>query len=420
VFPSLKKALFVLLAAVSVQAGPPKLAFDDDEDELRGCADFLQDLGVHEELFRVLLGVSITTVEDLWISNPMRQFVPPAHHSEDPWENAPLLVDYLDRAFAGYARKAALTRQRGKSLAEAVRAHGMELPPTLSRKAFENRSKANLQALLQNRTYVMGQSGMEAAEKAVSALTPVFTHNAPRKVDVPASALVSSQQLEQMGFAGGLNTSAFNKWLRADDQVFFFVHLQRTDGTRAYSQRNMALAYGDAVATLEPKTASAAGWVSAYVMDPDDLLEYGAARFPERTAQLRQLVAQEFGVSADRSRVVEEGLGKRGIPISGAWGELARHREMEDGFNFLRLSLHELDLTVDDFHKLLQQQVLLELEALKGTPDFQKRVTQLEGGTAREMGEALHDLFFTPLRLPRDFELKVPVAVPPGALRSGH
>jgi hypothetical protein len=189
---------------------------------------------------------------------------------------------------------------------------------------------------------------------------------------------------------------------------------------RAYSVRNMQLSYGKGEAVLMREEATQSGWVSAYVMDPDDLLEFGQARLPTQTAVLRKLIAKELGVSELRPRIIEEALEHNGIPIENGWTELNVNPKISEGFALLRSQLHTLDFTESDFTDLLHQQLLLALQSKLGTPEFEIRLTQLTSGNALKLAEALDALFYKPLALPRDFELKVPVAVPPSALRAGN
>lgn len=426
-----KFLILLTLSSALLAAPPPSFDWDDDDEEEAVeaiCPEFLAHLGGHADLVRVLQGKNPRTIEQLWASEPMREYLKatPELMAASPWDQPQVVRSYLDAA-QPFRSAAKLTSARNACLRGSVaeRGHTPSAGRRSPRKALELQSFENLRKLVGS-VSPAAEGPMAEAVALVARFAPVFTHNAPRTVQVPSTPLFSSRQLEALGFSGGLNTAGFNRWLHSDDNVFFFVHLTRTDAdgtrTRAHSRRNMALSYGNGEAILSTEFAQKHGWISAYVMDPDDLIELGDARAQELSAQLRVELTRHFRGALDKPRPVEEALEAEGIPLDRAWSALTQYPEIEAGLSKLRQRLGALDLTVDDFTLVVRRQILLSLLNTlqrKGEAEFRKQLRLLSEGNPAQLGEALQRHFYLPLKLPRDFELKVPVLVPPTALSAG-
>lgn len=424
-----KLLILLTLSSLAVAATPSSRWDDEEEEEVEAiCSEFLAQLGGHAELVRVLQGKNPRTLEKLWASKPMRAYLEknaPGLLDADPWDHPLVFLAYLDQG-QPFRQSTKLVSARNACLRGAISQRGhSKTNPRSPRKGLELQSHDNLRRLV-GAVSPAAEGPMAEAVAIVERFAPVFTHNAPRAVQVPSTPILSSKQLEALGFSGGLNTAGFNRWLNADDNVFFFVHLTRTDAsgkqTRAHSRRNMALAYGGGEVVLSTEFAKKNGWISAYVMDPDDLIEFGDVRAEELALPLREALPRRFQTSPSKRRPVEEALENAGIPLDRAWEELTRYPELATGFTALRERLGALDFTVSDFTLLLRRQLLLSLLDIlnrKGEVELGRQLRILSEGNPAQLGEALQRLFYEPLKLPRDFELKVPVLVPPTALTPG-
>ncbi len=420
---------FMILMALSSVAVAVPAGWEEVEAEEAVCPDYLTQLNGHAELIRVLQNNNHRTLEQLWGSEPMQTFLrkrAPELQEASVWDHAEIVASYLDSTI--HVRSKKITAERKSSLAAAFQNRGHRDRPTLSspRKRFETQSLENLRRLV-GPNLEADEGPIAEATPVLARFHPVFTHIAPRKVQVPETQLLSSHQLEILGFSGGLNTAAFNRWLNADDQVFFFVHIERTNGenekTRAYSRRNMSLSFGSAEAILENQYAADNGWISAYIMDPDDLIEFGDIRDPETTQRLRKNLAHHFGIEANIARPVETALESDGTSLNRAWETLTRYPALAGDFAKLRSQLGALDLTVPDFTTLVRRQLRHSLRTTfqrDGADAFRQELQLLSEGNARQLADALQRHFYEPLKLPRDFELKVPVLVAPRVLTPGQ
>ena len=206
-----------------------------------------------------------------------------------------------------------------------------------------------------------------------------------------------------MGILGGANTSYFNKQiLHTDDQVYFYALL----GPPNYSSARYG-DFGRAQFRLNESYASAHGWVSAYVMYPEDL-----AKFAKRAAPDHSLSRDSFWTVP--SEIAEDQVS----PAIRAETTVLQHL------------LHRCDFTVADWSFVLRNQLKIAMSELssKDFPFFSNTMRILAGqnydgnleNSIRawdELQNLLDELVFRPLGLPKDFELKVPVAVPAEQLR---
>lgn len=204
--------------------------------------------------------------------------------------------------------------------------------------------------------------------------------------------MLSSRQLEVYGAGGGRHSkNGFNRnFLKSDDMIFFFVDPR--SNFSAGRTRNSS-EYGPNELNLESSYAAQHGWISVFVMRPDDLVAFMEKALPEKYDKQR-----DFGF--------EDGLTEWTQPPP----EAVR----------MRNDLHQFDLTVHDFTRLMRNQLGTALLALKTN----SATFSHHGYTYREVVDVLtspsfnnhaaglfHNLVYGPLRL-GPMELKVPVAIP--------
>jgi hypothetical protein len=306
----------------------------------------------------------------------------------------PTLEEFRSKVSA--LRGDALAGAQDRSLADSLRAHGIE-PEEGGRAALTALSARN-RARLSRGVHYRSQLEMAGAEALVAKLELRFVHNTVEasRGDAP---LLSSKTIREVGFPrGGKNTHSFNRAvMKTDDNVFFFVVPTLGGAIPAGYGPHGADAYGGKRLLLDPTYAEHNAWISRFVMYPDELRAFASERSPE------------LGRRIFRGESAEDRAGRA-----------AGKRAMIEA----RRSLHEEDFTVSDFTAMLRERLLHELAHLRRRDPkaFSRALLDLESGDPRRIGGVLSRHALSPMGLAqtkafeRAFELKVPVAVPADAL----
>ncbi|MCB0417988.1 MAG: hypothetical protein H6617_10845 [Bdellovibrionaceae bacterium] len=401
---------------------------DEDEDGADLCADTLAAIGDHADLFLVLGKADPNVFQHLWDSTPFQTFLTDTERpvvGEYPEDDPEAIKDYLDLRLPEFNAGRELEKKQAASLKESMILRGAKPGRKGGYAALAALSAENRDRLLAAHPYAQGTPGMEQAEALVAKLGLLYTHNAPRAVQTPKYSLLSSAALAGLGFPGGLNTSEFNRWLKSDEGVFFFVdpYVERSSGRLVASQANAARQrYGEYQFELDSKYADKRAWISLYVMDVDELIAFAKVVHPKQYQDIVTLLNEtyHYDFEARRSMPFEELMEfANGGPPEKAWEFVRRTRGLEPKLLDLRHSLHRLDFSPADFRMVIRQTLLCQLNSMRlnQPPQFSRAVEILAEGDAREFRRLLNDEVFTILGIPNEYELKVPVAVPVQGMR---
>ena len=294
-------------------------------------------------------------------------------------------------AFAG----AALEKKQSESLAEILRMHGVRTIAPDPRTTLEEISHANVRRILGD-TEVAPSADVRKALEDTPPFHVYFVHNTQTLTQAPKLPLLASRRLEGLGVGTGLNSLyVYNReFLRSDDSVFFDVRLARVP--EEAHQRN---AYGTMNLFVEPAYARRAGMVSLFNMNSSEL-------------------RAGWHLSAAEKEVIQgthDPWGKlRTLDVSTVRPQTLQH--WEDA----RDLLYRLDFTPSDFDSMVKELVTRSLNRLAtDDPDrFHAAISALKSREDPEGAtEALKRLAFDMNGLGRDYELKIPVAVPPDEFR---
>ncbi|MCB0405610.1 MAG: hypothetical protein KDD51_12570 [Bdellovibrionales bacterium] len=402
---------------------------EEDEQGAALCADTLAGVGDHADLFLVLGKANPNIFQQLWDSGPFQTFL--NDHPTDaefPEDDPDAVKQFLDLRLPEFNAGRELDKKQAASLKQSLIVHGARPGRKGGYTALAAVSNENRERLLVNFPYVMGTSGMEQAEALVEKLGLLYTHNAPRAVQTPKYSLLSSAALETLGFTGGLNTSEFNRWLRSDEGVFFFVdpYMERSGGRQVAAHANRARQrYGDFQFELDSKYADRHAWISVYIMDVDELIEFSRIVHP----------GHYDGIVSNLKEVHDYDIGgRKGMPFEAlmdfvdgstvemAWQFVRNTSGLEPRFETLRSDLHRFDFAPSDFRAVMQQTLLHRLDRMRRseTARFASAVDTLAHGDARSLRRLLDDEIFAVLGIPNEYELKVPVAVPVQAMRTSN
>ena len=295
---------------------------------------------------------------------------------------------------APYAERS-LPEIQDRALVGDLRRHGWNSAVSRSgRESLEKLSANNVRRIL-------GASApLETRDPEIDAFVsnyPItFVHNGSFAA-APHTPLLSSAELQKNGFEGGTNSNFFNRsTLGSDRNVFFHVRLGRGKN----KDGSLESEYGRDALILDRDFAKTNAWISAYVMWPFELANVSRAIVPSLP---RPAILTEANWRKDYMPLTEE----------------------EDGqIRALRDRLHLLDFTVEDFERLVRAGLTRSLTALKRLSDkkFQRALADMRN--PHNLNAAFQYIFW-PLGIEHaQFELKVPVAVPPDKLefhpRSGQ
>lgn len=278
-----------------------------------------------------------------------------------------IILKYLSWYFQRY-QGSHLNDLKESSLSRALLAHGANLhSDETAKESLVRISKENVQRLTQKIYSTTPENA--AAEDVVAALEFRATHHG-QVWEAIKSPLVSSAQLEAMGLDGGLNTASFNKiFLQSDDNIFFFALFEPKSAPVDIRRSE----YGKGVLQINSKYAEEEGWISAFVMRPIDLDQAG------------KRIAPEVDASSERTLIKEK--------------------------------LYRVDFTVQDWTKLIKNQLLLSLNYYRTSDPvkYNQFIDELKKGLF--LSKNLDELAFEPLGIPSSWEFKVPVSVPAEKLR---
>lgn len=305
------------------------------------------------------------------------------------------------------------------SLLKGLKRHGYKaMESEAGRKALWKLSAANVQRILQGRTYIASPE-MNEAEQLVADLEFEFVHNTRNEgthnLETP---LLSSDVLQKIGLQGGRNTYTFNQSLMGShDQVFFYVR----PVTKRFRFRPTSSYYGNIALFLDPAYAESAGWISAFVMYLPQLFDATANVAPAETESAVRKFKMAF-VASGRNANGPDDLMRRIDSASDR--ELKTFIESNlPELEALRNHLSQFDFTVMDFGRLVRTQLLISLKQLRVDDEvrFRKALEilrsepKVDDHDQSELDRLVRDLVLTKLGLPASFELKVPIMVPAGS-----
>ncbi|MEZ4750266.1 MAG: hypothetical protein R3B54_06470 [Bdellovibrionota bacterium] len=433
----MKYIFFLITLYAAATAAPPSNWEDfrraqqefDEEDEHGAelCPDTLAGVGDHADLFRVLGKHNTEIFQDLWDSPPFIEFL--MDHpttAEYPHEDPDAVKEYLDRRLPEFNAGRDLDKKQAASLKESLMVHGTKPGRKGGYTALAEISSSNRERLLAKFPYVRGTEGMELAETLVGSLGLLYTHNAPRAVQKPKYSLLSSSSLESLGFTGGLNTSEFNRWLKSDQGVFFFVdpYIERKSGRLVAAHANRGrLRYGEFQFELDSQYADKRAWISVYIMDVDELIRFAEVVHPKEYKEIVSLLDAIYDYNIE---------GRKGMPfedlmeyvnvteVAKAWEFVQNTRGLEPKLEKLRNDLFRFDFAPADFRTVVQQTLLHRLDQMRRTRParFASAVEMLAEGDAGALRDLLDQQVFSVLGIPNEYEAKVPVAVPVQAMRT--
>lgn len=321
------------------------------------------------------------------------------------WEDIPaekrleILPAYLEDWFKSYENLEAMQEE---VLRKKLTLHGVATEGYASSYgALRKNSSDNVRRYIAKR--YQSSPGSEEAEKAVSDLQLKFVHFTHLPLNGPPKGfLLSSRELENAGATPGLNTYPFNKnVIQSDGHVFFYAVFQRHGQEEGFKSE-----YGNAVLYLNESYAADRGWVSAFMMYQVELRSWAERAFPNTLARAINELERK------QSALITNGQGR-----SAAYSELSS--EVDRAYHQVIGKLHLTDFTVDDFSGLIKNELLNYLSHLKvEQPEaYQQAISILRGGSVDKIQEFLATYIYAPLKLPSQFEFKVPVAVPANELR---
>lgn len=231
---------------------------------------------------------------------------------------------------------------------------------------------------------------------AVDNISFAFIHNTTGLDRRPSFPLLSARELVTMGITDKLNTLPFNsQLLKTDGNVYFFAIPYSKTGQFPSVQSQ----YGSTSIILSEDFAQTWGWMSPFVMHPNELLSLAQKILPDKIHNVKAFVPNEFMQAA--------GVGHEAIPFE-AWQPVVK-------------SLHLFDMKPADYLKLVKETLQLSLEDL-ATRDrqlFDRVLENIKSG--KELSEiidkySIGQLGISSAHMNRALELKVPVAVPPNVL----
>ena len=232
--------------------------------------------------------------------------------------------------------------------------------------------------------------------QALDKLAFAFIHNTTGLDRRPSFPLLSARELVGMGITDKLNTQPFNRLLlKTDGNVYFFA----IPYSKAGSFPNVQSQYGSTSIILGEDFANSSGWMSPFVMHPNELLELAQKLMPDKAHAAKSLEPNEFMRAA--------GLDHGSIPFE-AWQPIVK-------------SLYRFDMRPGDYLRLVRETLQISIEDLahRDTKEFEQVLENLKKGN--QLPELIDKysigrLGITSAHLNRALELKVPVAVPPNVL----
>jgi hypothetical protein len=349
-----------------------------------------------------------------------------------------LMKNYKKYFFDSFENPIYLATEQDKALKEILSVHGITRNDLSGRKLLETTSSENVKRILSNHSVSLTRADEAEFNHLANQIELAFVHNTANLQDLPIEALLSSRQLENFGFRGGLNTFRFNKEvMKTDDNVYFVTSYKRKgDSTfRGLGE------YGGNNLVLNPAYAKANGWISHFVMHPDQLLEYGVKLDPKKYGPvLKKYERYLYGEKVSPADFPDE---------------------LKNALFEVRQLLHLSDFTVSDFERLLRRGIVLGLSKVKSenpikysfikslletgtgptsyssyerasttqkiralgkklnwSPNaIEERIKKVDMSSEARVDRVVKDLLLYSLDMGDLFELKVPVAVPKEQLR---
>ncbi len=226
-----------------------------------------------------------------------------------------------------------------------------------------------------------------------------FEHNTvnQNRSAILSTSLLSARVLSEFGLNLGLNTGHFNQQtLRTDNNVYFFI---RAMDARLATPRPEHSQYGDVSLFLNNNYAQSAGWISAFVMYPSQLLQLVERTDPQTWRNFYSQLPDDFKFQYEMGGVISEAV----------WRSLFTP-ENESHWRPLLESYARTDMTLAHFEIFIGQltlSFLTELYLKEDKSDYER---------FRTLATHSPNLFLSQVLMRAGWingaELKVPVAVP--------
>ncbi|MCO5141769.1 MAG: hypothetical protein M9962_01610 [Oligoflexia bacterium] len=316
-------------------------------------------------------------------------------------EQKKILEEYAASAFSSYRSKESLTKMRALSLQKQSRLRG-----STQIKDFASASRINTKRILEN-LKVPDTPEMIELKKIFEEIETFFVHHTNfdingRNLEAP---LLSSRQLEEIGLGRGLNSqNHFNRdIIQSDDNVFFFVSFKKKS-VNALDMNSNDWKYGTERIYLDKSFARENGWISYFMMYPDQFLSYLRKYHPELIPKLENAIETKLSIKLYDINLKTAFANLR----ADQWNTL--NEAEPELVSKLLGSLHTMDFTVDDFEKVWKAQALHKLyEILQSDPkEFQRILSEFKSSDP--------EISVRPLEkdhLIDSFEMKIPVAIEP-------
>lgn len=310
----------------------------------------------------------------------------------------------------------ALDAARERALTDSLIAHGVSAERLRGRTLLEDLSSQNLERI-QTGTY-HSRPEMAEAESVVRQIQAYFVHHTNATGRNLALPTLSSDTLKKITGIGGLNSKdIFNDdFVKSGGNVYFFL---RFESAQRPERGDFRSSYGPHALVLDRNFARKNAWVSPFVMYPDEMASVSEMLDPSLIGSLNRINGKSrfptgfFNIHRTApSYIWENAIKYPNDPLSAV---LLRYRNQ----------LGKLDFTVDDFEKLVQNELLLALDRLRiqDPQKFRQDVVDLSPENFKKKGLAvLIQLVLKPLRMHATsetmsgFEGKVPVLVPAKAI----
>lgn len=329
--------------------------------------------------------------EEIWKST---QFVTYLHSKnlEYPVEASfeqkyQLIARYMADGMSSFRNESYLAPLQDKTLADALKLHGVEIPPDDSGyTALKKLSKSNVSRLLKKDFKIFKDPSIPEAQAAVNNLELLFVHNSHIMFEKPGFPILSPANLENLGLEKfGASSQNFNRLLGSDHHVYFWVKFKRRDTFSTPGSE-----YGRMGVILNNTYAKTHAWISPFIMHPFELYSFTKTHSPKVAENLKNALG------------IEET--KDGFSMNYYSGGDIAKAEIQAA----EAQLSEFDFTPQDYELLVKSRVLIKLKKYKelNNGTYENALSELSSLDQERVTRAMHSLGI------EEAEAKVPVAVP--------
>jgi hypothetical protein len=175
-------------------------------------------------------------------------------------------VDFLQR----FRDPQIFTRLENEALTRSLKAHGLKINPRkTARENLAEQSLLNLKRVLHEKKLSSEYLQDPVIASTLHKIHLRASHNT-QTTKFEGGALFSSRQIQEYGYAGGLNSLLpfTRQFMRQDDNVFFII---------SWSNKTAPNQYGQHTITIDHDYTMAHGWVSPFIMTESDLASFGSS-----------------------------------------------------------------------------------------------------------------------------------------------